>query len=453
MTIPGDFENDNSSDTLFADPCSAGIVPGDGSEDTAMGDCESDTYNDDGTDNHSRTDEAISHLENLALSFLSQLTNSIRREPKKPSESQAVSTTEKRKIVLELANRGKLIADDAVARTRLVQFPRKSKGPSAKTPAQLLRVVGEAHGALISQSPITKRDLFYRDVSLFKGQGTVDTLVDDLAATFSLNRSDLNIRASSKGLYCGSALTIHLYNGSTLVGHDTESSLIPPAQDVAKFEINDDIAWILIVEKDAVFQTLRSAGLTSHPSILGPGLLITGKGYPDLATRQLVKSLSDNMPETTRILILVDADAYGIDIVSVYKYGSISMRHESESLAADRIEWIGVSASEALSLGVARDALLPTTIHDQRKAMSMLRTNLKLPAPWKRELMQMLHIRYKAEIEVLSSLPSTQTFCDSDYKLDKTDEFCNYSGGTSKIRTANPLVGYLVWKINKALHP
>ena len=49
-----------------------------------------------------------------------------------------------------------------------------------------------------------------------------------------------------------------------------------------------------------------------------------------------------------RILALVDADAYGIDIVSVYKYGSASMYHENDSLAAERVEWIGVSASEAL---------------------------------------------------------------------------------------------------------
>lgn len=46
------------------------------------------------------------------------------------------------------------------------------------------------------------------------------------------------------------------------------------------------------------------------------------------------------------ILALVDADPYGIDIVSVYKYGSQSMKHERETLAADRIEWIGVRVSE-----------------------------------------------------------------------------------------------------------
>lgn len=46
------------------------------------------------------------------------------------------------------------------------------------------------------------------------------------------------------------------------------------------------------------------------------------------------------------ILALVDGDAYGLDILSVYKHGSASMRHENAKLAGERIEWIGVWASE-----------------------------------------------------------------------------------------------------------
>jgi len=46
------------------------------------------------------------------------------------------------------------------------------------------------------------------------------------------------------------------------------------------------------------------------------------------------------------ILALLDADPYGLDILSVYKYGSISMRHENEKLAAGRVEWLGVWSSE-----------------------------------------------------------------------------------------------------------
>ena len=47
----------------------------------------------------------------------------------------------------------------------------------------------------------------------------------------------------------------------------------------------------------AVFQTLCRLGITQHPLFPGPGILVTGKGYPDVATRQLVATLSDNLPD------------------------------------------------------------------------------------------------------------------------------------------------------------
>ena len=94
--------------------------------------------------------------------------------------------------------------------------------------AQLFRVLDLIHEATLSGIPVTKRcvwalfiqgmitlliiqhrDVFYKDVPLFKNQRIVDTvkkkycplsfffslvqLVDDIAATFELDRSDLNI--------------------------------------------------------------------------------------------------------------------------------------------------------------------------------------------------------------------------------------------------------------------
>ena len=46
------------------------------------------------------------------------------------------------------------------------------------------------------------------------------------------------------------------------------------------------------------------------------------------------------------ILALVDADPYGMDILCVYKYGSLSLEHEGQQLAAGRLHWIGVRLSE-----------------------------------------------------------------------------------------------------------
>jgi hypothetical protein len=46
------------------------------------------------------------------------------------------------------------------------------------------------------------------------------------------------------------------------------------------------------------------------------------------------------------VLALIDGDPYGIDILSVYKYGSRSLQHESTKLAAGRIKWLGLWSSE-----------------------------------------------------------------------------------------------------------
>lgn len=46
------------------------------------------------------------------------------------------------------------------------------------------------------------------------------------------------------------------------------------------------------------------------------------------------------------MLAVVDGDAFGLDIVSVYKYGSTAMAHERETLAAPRLQWAGIMGSE-----------------------------------------------------------------------------------------------------------
>lgn len=86
-------------------------------------------------------------------------------------------------------------------------------------------------------------------------------------------------------------------------------------------------------------------------------------------------------------MALVDGDPYGLDILSVYNYGSRALKHENERLAAGgRVVWIGIWASEfsrcvlhfwtqiverfsALHrLGVDRDKLPPISKGDEKKA-------------------------------------------------------------------------------------
>ncbi|KAH9484960.1 Meiotic recombination protein SPO11 [Psilocybe cubensis] len=315
----------------------------------------------------------IARIEDMVLSFLNQLAFPGKRkdDDELSDRSDPTEKTLSRsdyKITIPLVDRTKSQVDGIPVMKR-IQFPKRNKQGSSQALAQLFRVLDLAHEATLKGVPVTKRDIYYQDVSLFKKQKTVDTLVDDLAATFELARSDLNIRSSSKGLVCGSGLRITLITGEVIVCHDSEGSLIPHGEDIETFGLDEDVTWILVVEKEAIFQTLCRLQLPSHESMPGKGIIITGKGYPDVATRHLVKSLADALSKRIPILALMDADPFGLDILSVYKFGSRTMQHENGKLAAKRTRWLGIWASELQSLNIDKEHLLPITRHDEKKGI------------------------------------------------------------------------------------
>jgi hypothetical protein len=109
-------------------------------------------------------------------------------------------------------------------------------------------------------------------------------------------------------------------DGEDLQGQ-AQGALIPPEQMIDHVE-TDEVKWVLVVEKEVRLllfspreqqsnlssflagrfsDALRSSSLLDHESI-GNGVLLTGKGYPDLATRELVKRLSDDLPSSVSTL-------------------------------------------------------------------------------------------------------------------------------------------------------
>jgi meiotic recombination protein SPO11 len=164
--------------------------------------------------------------------------------------------------------------------------------------------------------------------------------------------------------------------------HMLQGTLIPVGEDIKAFTVEEDVEWILIVEKDVSIARIASrtklltADTGRPPDPLPPALRLAptpprtrahhhgafillsfspahwrrgatqGKGYPDVATRQLVATLSACLPRRIPLLALVDGDPYGLDILAVYKYGSRAMAHEAEKLAAPRVKYLGVFASE-----------------------------------------------------------------------------------------------------------
>ena len=62
------------------------------------------------------------------------------------------------------------------------------------------KVLQLVHQLLDKGIHVTKRDLFYTDVKLFRDQSESDTILDDVACMIGCTRSSLHVVASEKGV-------------------------------------------------------------------------------------------------------------------------------------------------------------------------------------------------------------------------------------------------------------
>ncbi|PYH42737.1 putative meiosis-specific topoisomerase Spo11 [Aspergillus saccharolyticus JOP 1030-1] len=275
-----------------------------------------------------------------------------------------------------------------------------------------MRVLSAIADAVDKGVVISKRDIYYSDPAIFGSQRIVDGLVDDFAFTIGVNRSALNVGAAAKGLVTG---CFHWKIRGQTMADDAHflnpDTLISRSQDIQEMEVSD-IDWVLILEKEAVYR--RLAGMRYHiRSAAGLGILVTGKGYPDLNTRAFIRRLYDESKsrQSTRRLrfyALVDGDPDGIAIMATYKYGSLAYAHENSTLNCPEIHWLGLRTSDIVT-GVDRignDSLVTLTKRDRGKILAMLSNNpvwaLNGPEPEGRaELLQMLMLNVKAEMQIL----------------------------------------------------
>ena len=74
---------------------------------------------------------------------------------------------------------------------------------SVRKVAIMTRVMQLLHDVLRRRIHVTKRDLFYNDVKLFKDQLESDTVIEDVAAMIGCTRPSLHVVASEKGVVVG----------------------------------------------------------------------------------------------------------------------------------------------------------------------------------------------------------------------------------------------------------
>ncbi|PPJ51901.1 hypothetical protein CBER1_08792 [Cercospora berteroae] len=300
------------------------------------------------------------------------------------------------------------------APTRRLCFPGKTADEAWRF---FLRILELMHEALRNDVVISKRDIYYRDPALFGSQTQVDRYVDDIAFTFGITRATLNVSAAAKGLVAG-AMTIRRKDDSTTsASSDQEGILVPTLKDILSIDMSH-VKWILVIEKEATFRSIANSSLWEK--IKATGIIITGKGYPDLSTRALLRFLSTpsskNSFSSPPVFGLADFDPDGIGILSVYRHGSKALAHENENLVVPQLQWLGLR-SEHLRIGDSdphtTQGLLTLTKRDRAKAVKMLEQTGtegdEDSALQRRELQTMLMLNVKAELQVLDAVPNGMT--------------------------------------------
>jgi meiotic recombination protein SPO11 len=254
---------------------------------------------------------------------------------------------------------------------------------------------------------------------LFGNQNIVDRYVDDIALTFGMTRSSLNVTAAAKGLVTGAA-TFYKRDGSivTLPPSD-KGTLVFDQKDLLSVDVSR-VQWILVIEKEATFRSLCASSFWATFS--SQGILITGKGYPDISTRSLLRFMSvpsfKNGFRSVPVYGIADFDPDGLSILSIYKHGSIALAHESATHQVPDLQWLGFrSAHLGTVIGDvhASQEVLPLTRRDRVKAMRMLEREAMREIfcdgedsgeiSSRTELQRMLMLNVKAELQALDAVP------------------------------------------------
>uniref|UniRef100_A0AAR2IP96 DNA topoisomerase (ATP-hydrolyzing) n=1 Tax=Pygocentrus nattereri TaxID=42514 RepID=A0AAR2IP96_PYGNA len=265
--------------------------------------------------------------------------------------------------------------------------------------ALFLKVLEMIYKLVQTDSYATKRDMYYNDPQLFVTQRNLDLIVDDISCMLRVPRRSLHVLATSKGFISGDLC--YLEADGTRVECSSSSTTVPVSSNVSGItNIVSSAKFVLVVEKDATFQRLLDDEFCTR---LHPCIIITGKGVPDVNSRLMVRKLWETLH--IPVFALVDADPHGIEIMCIYKYGSVSMAFEAPSLTIPCILWMGLLPSDIERLEVPQDALIPLTKNDESKLIGLRkRPYISCQPTWEREMDIMLKCKQKAEIQCLASI-------------------------------------------------
>ncbi len=227
-------------------------------------------------------------------------------------------------------------------------------------------------------------------------QSESNAVIEDIEVAAGTLREEMGVSADVKGKIVG-PIVVRSQGHELDASRFGETALSLPVNVDGLEIVRVDASYVLVVEKDAIFQRLVREKFWEREK----ALLVTAKGMPDRATRRFVRRLNEEFG--LPIYVLTDGDPYGWYIYSVYKSGSIKLSYESERLATPEAKFLGVTASDVDTYKISDQYVIAATDRDVKRAQELLRYPWFQNEEWKREISLFLKRRKKVEIEALST--------------------------------------------------
>ncbi|CAI5712633.1 unnamed protein product [Peronospora destructor] len=331
-------------------------------------------------------EEVLHHIELLAAEFLECLSDGkvLHLEALKRSSSAMIYDHEKQQ---------QFHGNE----TRLIRLNRQG----GRRYTGIWLILQTAHALLTENKTATQRDVYYLH-PFFKGQSEADEAILDTGSILGVPRGCMNIVGATKGFFTGDISILkdgqwrHFSSGE-------EVSITQELLQLKPSEMQSNAKCIVVIEKDGIFNRLREDKFFETI----PSILITGRGFPDLATRMFVSLLSRvfELP----VFGLCDCNPFGLSIMLTYKLGSARMPLESLQYAVD-IKWVGFRPSQAARLSLPSSSLKALSRKDIAVADSLLRTSfVQANDAYKEEVEMWLGdlLPWKIELEALHFLGFT----------------------------------------------
>ncbi|KAK1945257.1 Meiotic recombination protein SPO11 [Phytophthora citrophthora] len=259
--------------------------------------------------------------------------------------------------------------------TRLIKLNRKG----GRRYTGIWLILQTAHALLTENKTATQRDVYYLH-SFFKGQSEADEAILDAGSILGIPRGHLNIVGATKGCFTGDISMFVRQHKSMYDAYARCFNLWLEARRTVE----------AFCERRRGFYYSRTSAVETKRSMV-PSILITGRGFPDLATSLLSNAL--NIP----VLGLCDCNPFGLSIMLTYKLGSARMPLESLQYGmyeyrtpwmvcahsvdlyfictAVDIKWVGVRPSQVAALGLPNSAFKLLTRKDIAVAGSLMRAS------------------------------------------------------------------------------